>query len=50
VRIRIDVEGKNLMAEIPAYILDEMDLAVGNEVFLLLRKQRIRDYEKNYNF
>jgi ABC-type Fe3+/spermidine/putrescine transport system ATPase subunit len=47
VRIWIDVAGRNIMAEIPAYIFEEMDLSVGDEVFLILRMRRIRVYEKN---
>jgi len=50
VRIWVDVGAKNLMAEIPAYMFEEMDLAVGNEVFLILRMRRIRVYEKNSKF
>jgi ABC-type sugar transport system ATPase subunit len=45
-RIWVEVAGKTLMAEIPAYIFEEMDLAVGSEVFLILRMRRIRVYEK----
>jgi ABC-type sugar transport system ATPase subunit len=44
-RIWVEVAGKTLMAEIPAYIFEEMDLSVGNEVFLILRMRRIRVYE-----
>jgi ABC-type Fe3+/spermidine/putrescine transport system ATPase subunit len=45
-RIWIEVEGKTLMAEIPGYIFEEMDLTAGNEVFVILRMRRIRVYEK----
>jgi ABC-type Fe3+/spermidine/putrescine transport system ATPase subunit len=45
VRIWIDVAGSNLMSEIPSYIFEEMNLAVGKEVFLILRMRRIRAYE-----
>jgi ABC-type Fe3+/spermidine/putrescine transport system ATPase subunit len=45
VRIGIMVEGKNLMAELPQHIFEEMDLAIGKEVFLILRLGRIRVYE-----
>jgi ABC-type Fe3+/spermidine/putrescine transport system ATPase subunit len=45
VRIWVDVAGINIMAEIPAYIFDEMNLEVGKEVFLILRMRRIRVYE-----
>ena len=47
VRILIDVNGNNLMAEVPSYMFEEMDLAVGKEVFLILRMRRIRCYESN---
>ena len=47
VRIGIEVDGHNLMAEIPNHIFQEMDLAVGKQVFLILRMRRIRVYESN---
>ena len=47
VRIGIEVDGHNLMAEIPNHIFQEMDLAVGKQVFLILRIRRIRVYESN---
>lgn len=47
VRIGIEVDGHNLMAEIPNHIFEEMDLAVGKQVFLILRMRRIRVYESN---
>jgi ABC-type Fe3+/spermidine/putrescine transport system ATPase subunit len=47
VKIWLDVGGKSLMAEIPSYINEEMDLAVGKQVFLILRMRRIRCYESN---
>ena len=47
VRIWIDVDDHNLMAEVPSYIFAEMNLAVGKEVFLILRMRRIRCYESN---
>jgi ABC-type Fe3+/spermidine/putrescine transport system ATPase subunit len=45
VRIWIDVDDNNLMAEVPSYIFEEMNLAVGKEVFIILRMRRIRCYE-----
>ena len=45
VKIWIDVAGNNLMSEIPSYIFEEMNLAVGKEIFLILRMRRIRVYE-----
>ncbi len=47
VRIWIDVDDNNLMAEVPSYIFEEMNLAEGKEVFLILRMRRIRCYESN---
>jgi len=47
VRIWIDVADNNLMSEIPSYIFEEMSLAVGKEVFLILRMRRIRAYESS---
>lgn len=47
VRIGIAVGKNNLVAEIPHHIFEEMDLAVGKEVFLILRLRRIRVYENN---
>jgi ABC-type Fe3+/spermidine/putrescine transport system ATPase subunit len=45
VKIRVEVAGIGLMAELPSYIYEEMDLSVGREVFLILRMRRIRCYE-----
>jgi ABC-type Fe3+/spermidine/putrescine transport system ATPase subunit len=45
VKIRVEVEANHLMSEIPSYIFEEMNLAVGKEVFLILRMRRIRVYE-----
>jgi len=47
VRIGIEAGGNNLVAEVPRYIFEEMDLAAGKEVFLILRMRRIRVYEGN---
>jgi ABC-type Fe3+/spermidine/putrescine transport system ATPase subunit len=47
VKIWVEVAGNNLMAEIPSYIYEEMNLAVGKEVFLILRMRRIRCYESH---
>ena len=46
-RIRIEAGGNNLVAEVPSYIFEEMDLTVGRDVFLILRMRRIRVYEEN---
>jgi ABC-type Fe3+/spermidine/putrescine transport system ATPase subunit len=45
VKIWVDVLNINLMVETPSYIFEEMDLAVGSEVFVILRMRRIRCYE-----
>ena len=47
VKIRILAGSNNLIAEIPHHIFEEMELAVGKEVFLILRMRRIRVYENN---
>jgi len=47
VRLRIEVEGKTLVAELPYYLFEKMDLAAGKEVFLILRMRRIRVYEND---
>ena len=49
VRIQVEVSKKNLLAEIPQYIFEEMNLAVGQEVFLILRLRRIRVFEGKDN-
>lgn len=49
VRIGVDVTGKNLLAELPLYLFEEMDLEVGKEVFLILRMNRIRVYKEAYD-
>jgi ABC-type Fe3+/spermidine/putrescine transport system ATPase subunit len=49
VRIWIDIDDTNIMAEVPSYIFEEMDLAEGKEVFIILRMRRIRCYESNNN-
>ena len=47
VRLWIEVAGKTLVAELPYYLFEKMDLAVGKEVFLILRMRRIRVYENS---
>jgi ABC-type Fe3+/spermidine/putrescine transport system ATPase subunit len=47
VRIGIEAGKNNLMSEIPKHIFEEMDMAVGKEVFLILRMRRIRVYENS---
>jgi hypothetical protein len=39
------VDEKKLLAEMPHYIFEDMDLAVGKEVFLILKLRRIKAYE-----
>ena len=45
VRIKLKVGGTCLLAEMPYHIFEDMDLAVGKEVFLILKLRRIRVYE-----
>ena len=44
VRIWLDVSGTILMAELPLYLFDEMELEVNKLVFLILRMGRVRAY------
>jgi len=44
VRLEIRVEERKLLAEIPHHIFEDMDLAVGKEVFLILKLRRIKTY------
>jgi ABC-type Fe3+/spermidine/putrescine transport system ATPase subunit len=45
VRIKVQVGATSLWAEMPHHIFEDMDLAVGNEVFLILKLRRIRVHE-----
>lgn len=45
IRLLIDVGETCLKAELPRYMFDEMDLAEGKNVFIILRMRRIRCYE-----
>ncbi len=45
VRLEVKVGGKILLAEIPHHIFEDMDLAEGKEVFIILKLRRIRVYE-----
>lgn len=45
VKIWIDVADRKLMAELPFYLFEEMNLTEGKEVFIILRMRRIRVYE-----
>jgi len=49
VRLEVMVEGRKLLAEMPHYIFEDMDLAEGKEVFLILKLRRIRAYENKGN-
>lgn len=44
-KIWIEVADRKLMAELPFYLFEEMELAEGKEVFIILRMRRIRVYE-----
>jgi len=45
VRLKFKVGENTLRAEMPRYVFEEMDLAVGKEAFLILRLRRIRVFE-----
>ncbi len=45
VRLEIMVEGRKLLTEMPHHIFEDRDLAVGKEVFLILKLRRIKAYE-----
>ena len=45
VRLEVKVGGKKLLTEIPHHIFEDMDLAEGKEVFIILKLRRIRVYE-----
>jgi len=45
VRIRLKVGSTSLLAEMPHHTFGDMNLAVGQEVFLILKLRRIRVYE-----
>jgi len=45
VRLKLKVGENSLLAEMPHHTFEDMDLAVGKEVFLILRIRRIRVYE-----
>ncbi len=45
VRLEVVVAGKKLVAEVPHHIFEDMDLAVGKEVFLIFKLRRIKAYQ-----
>ncbi|MEA3441951.1 MAG: ABC transporter ATP-binding protein [Chloroflexota bacterium] len=45
VRLKVKAGENNLTTEIPHHIFQDMDLAVGKEIFLILKLRRIRVYE-----
>ncbi len=47
VRLWVKVGKKKLLAEIPHHIFEDMDLSVGDEVFLILKLRRIKAYQGN---
>ena len=49
VRLWLEVDRQTLIAELPYHLFEQMDLAVGKEVFLILRMRRIRVYENDAN-
>jgi len=49
VRLEVKVGEKIIVAEMPHHIFEDMDLAAGKEVFLILKLRRIRAYENKRN-
>lgn len=49
VRLDVQVGEKKLVTELPQHIFNEMELAVGKEVYLILKLGRIRTYEGKSN-
>jgi molybdopterin-binding protein len=47
VRVKVNTGDNHLTVEIPHHIADELDLAPGKEVFLILKLRRIRVFEQN---
>ena len=47
VRLWLEVTGKTLVAELPYYIFQDLELIKGKEVFLILRMRRISVYENS---
>jgi ABC-type molybdate transport system ATPase subunit len=45
VRIGLKAGAKELIARMPHHIFEDMNLAAGKEVFLILKLRRIRVYE-----
>jgi len=45
VRLGVKVGENNLLAEMPHHIFEDMNLAIGQEVFLILKLRRIKVYE-----
>ena len=45
VRLEVKVGDKSLLAEVPNHIFEDLDLAIGKEVFLILKLRRIRACE-----
>lgn len=45
VRVRVAVEGNLLLTELPVETFDEMDLAVGMKVYIIVKLRRLRYFE-----
>jgi ABC-type molybdate transport system ATPase subunit len=45
VRIGVEVGQNKLVAEVPHHVFNGMNLAVGKEVYLILKLRRIRAYD-----
>ncbi|MDD2471528.1 MAG: ABC transporter ATP-binding protein [Dehalococcoidales bacterium] len=45
VRVNVDVSGQNLVAEVPYHLFEDMGLAPGKKVYLIIKLRRIRVYD-----
>lgn len=46
VRIRVNIDGNSLLTELSTETFDEMDLAIGHEVFVVIKLRRLRYVEE----
>lgn len=47
VRVDVDVNGQNLVSEVPYHLFEDMELVPGKKVYLILKLRRIRVYDCN---
>jgi len=45
VRLRIEVSDKEMVAEIPYHFYEQLDLAIGKEIYVIVRARKIRVFE-----